>query len=67
MLVPHGQSDYSLESVWEMETPGLRGERKLCVRFIFTVRVPMDEGNMLDKDGRIDETIQSILEGNNRR
>jgi hypothetical protein len=50
-----------------METPGLRGERKLCVRFIFTVRVPMDEGNMLDKDGRIDETVQSILEGINRR
>lgn len=32
------------------------------MRFMLTVRIPMEEGNALVKGGRIGETIQSILE-----
>jgi hypothetical protein len=36
--------------------------RREGMRFMLTFRIPMDKGNALTKDGKIGETLQSILE-----
>jgi hypothetical protein len=38
------------------------GGKERVMRFMITFRIPMDKGNALAKDGKIGETLQSILE-----
>jgi hypothetical protein len=52
--------------LWWTGMACLRGSgserRRVYMRFMLTFRIPTDEGNAAAKDGRLAQTVQSIME-----